>query len=379
MKAAIVTFVRAYNYGAVFQAYALNKKINQLGVECETIDYWPQYFRNEYNMSGLGRLYRRPFRPVKRWMKRLYAKILLIKRNYNFSRFISKNIRLSRRQYLSYDELNNDNLDYDCFIAGSDQVWCSDDPAYYLTFRSAQEKLKYSYAASFGMRKFSEDLRNEYEMRLKNFDIYSVREERGRQIIEDYLGKEAIICCDPTLLLSEKEWNELEDKRIKMNEPYILVYYVVASDMLRSSAQKLSRITGYKVICIPCNMNLEIITGIADKRYGFEVETTISPEQLLTLFHNASYVLTNSFHGTVFSIVYHKKFLVQVQLSRNNRNDRALDLMSKTGIHNRILIDENVEDIVDEIDWKIADRKISGMRTESMQYLRKILGIQKDS
>lgn len=372
MKAEIVTFVRAYNYGAVLQCYALARTLESIGIQPEVLDYNPQYFQSEYRMWDevwLGR----PFLPVRRWLLRVYGWMLNRIRCRRFNRFLERQMPLSGKTYNSIEELQTAELECDCYIAGSDQIWhagCSRfDPVFFLDFPDAQRKERFSYAASFGHGEIPEQLESEYRRRLSGFSRYSVRESSGAEILEDLLGEKAEVCCDPTLLLREEEWAQLGKRKTK-RRPYILVYYVTKTQKLQQYAKKLAQQKKMKVICVPCHMTLEVLTGRLDKQYGFDFKSTCSPEDFVGLLRDAAYVVTNSFHGTVFSILFHKKFVVQTVLDDGRENTRACNLMQALGIQNREL-QENV-DIDAVLPWDEIDKKRETIRRRALNYLESI-------
>lgn len=373
MKAEVVTFIRAYNYGAVLQSYALSQCLIKQGIDVEVLDYFPPYFRNQYSMRTEAPLVV-GFRPYRRWLLKVYARFVAKKRNRRFERFIRRFIPVSPRQYLSLKQLEHMPPKCDCYIVGSDQVWspyCAQfDPVFFLDFSDAKKKKRYSYAASFGVNRLPENMEREYCRRLSTYQKYSVREKSGVQIVEQLLKKSAQLCCDPTLLLEQSEWECVASAR-KEKEPYILVYYVAETRTLQEYARRLAKEKGMKVICVPTTMLLEFITGRIDRRYGFDVKKTCGPEELLTLFRNAEYVLTNSFHGTVFSIIFHKKFLVQTALDGEEKNTRAIELMDTLGIYGRELV-KDFSKIDETIPWDNIDKRREHMKAMAEQYLQEI-------
>ena len=188
-------------------------------------------------------------------------------------------------------------------------------------------------------------------------------------IMQTLLHKKAEVCCDPTLLLPPEEWRKL-GKKGKERKPYILVYYVTRTEKLQEYAKKLSEKKKMKVICVSANMALDVITGGADRRFGFDCRMTCSPDEFVSLFRDAAYVLTNSFHGSVFSILFHKQFLVQTQLDNGKVNARAVALMDDLGIAGRELREEANIDL--ELPWEKIDERRNEKCQKGLAYLRKI-------
>lgn len=375
MKAEIVTFVRAYNYGAVLQCYALSKVLKDMGIQPEVLDYSPDYFEAQYSLRTQAPL-RRGFRHPRLWLLRLYGRAVAWIRSRRFDRFLRKHLPLSKKQYRTAAELEAEPPACDCYITGSDQVWNSGltrfDPVFFLDFPAAQVKPRYSYAASFGMERIPEKFRSAYARRLDGFSGYSVREKSGVEMLGDLLDVSAEVCCDPTLLLDRSDWEAVAAEN-RERQPYILIYYVYKTQKLQEYAMELAKQKNMKVICVPCNMALEIVTGWADRRYGVDVRTCCAPEEVLSLFRNADYVLTNSFHGTVFSLMFQKQFLVQTELGNGKKNTRVAELLAVLGISGREL-GTNASRIDEALPWQDITRNRQVMKEIAMAYLGHISG-----
>ncbi len=374
MNCGILTFHRAYNYGAVLQCYALTRKLRSLGCNCQVIDYWPQYFQNEYYVQ-------RPFRwthpPVKTWIRHIRVSKILRSRNSGFESFLQNNIPMTQKTYRSVKELGEDTLEFDCFLTGSDQVWndaCAKmDPVFFLDFPGIGEKKKYSYAASFGFPQIPEGKREIYQKCLTGYCAYCVREDAGARILKDLLGVESMVCCDPTLLLTRQQWDEIASAGTE-DSPYILVYYVTRTEKLLAAAAQLAKEKNCKVIALPCNMDIDVLRGNREKAYGFDARPDASPEEFLRLFRDATYVLTNSFHGTVFSILYHKSFAVQIELENGKHNQRAESLLQVTGLEDCILGDG--KKISFQLpDWETVEQNLTQLRRQAESYLLDVFSV----
>ena len=371
MKAAIVTFVRAYNYGATLQCYALSKKLQDMSVDVEVLDYSPQYFRDSYNLAYLGHLRLLPYRPLKNWWELTPLRRIIKKRNEGFDQFISKNIPLSSQQYHSIDDLNTQTLPYDMYISGSDQVWSSIcvpfDPVYFLQFASATPEKRYSYAASFGMNAVPEKHEAQYKERLTNWTGYCVREASAATLLKSLVGVEAAQCCDPTLLLTKPEWEAVASPK-KPKAPYILVYTVNKSKKLLEYAAKLSQEKDIPVYVTATYMTHQCLLGQEEKAYGFRMYPSTAPSEWIQMFFSAEYVLTDSFHGTVFSLIGHKRLLVVC----DKPNTRSRELLEKVGLSSRYN-PASVQEIDTSADWVAVDSVFSRLRASSLEYLQSIL------
>lgn len=365
MKTEIVTFVRAYNYGAVLQCYALSQYLQNKGATVEVLDYFPPYFKQQYGILGKNPI-KIGIRPFLQRVLALYARCIARRRSHRFERFIDEYIPLSGMQYSSLEQLSQSPPNCDCYITGSDQVWSPYiayfDPVFFLDFDDAKEKGRYSYAASFGTGNIPDDMKSEYIRRLSGYKKYSVREAVGAEIMKDLLNETAEVCCDPTFLLDVCDWEKIACPTRK-KKPYILIYYVARTQNLQIYAQQLAKEKKMKVVCVAATTAPDVITGRVDWRYGFNIKTACSPQKWLAMFRDAEYVLTNSFHGMVFSILFHKKFLIQTNLNQSQRNERASSLMSALNIYGRELSGDITQIdaplLWDEIDIKRQELKLS--------------------
>jgi len=372
VKVGIVTFIRAYNHGAVLQSYALQKVLNDMGVDTEVIDYYPRHFYDTYHIATLSGIRYLPYRPLKNWIKYTPMLFLLNSRIKKFENFINKWIPLSNKQYTSFDEINNDELPYDAYISGSDQVWhrffSNFDPVFFLCFNSANKARKFSYAASFGMKDIPEEVYQEYQNRLKGWEQYSVREKQGITLLKYLTGKTAVQSCDPTLLLSRKDWEKIINRK-KVHKPYILVYYVNSSRKVFETAEKISKEKNMQIVSITSISSYEDIVGTESKLHKAKHIGDCAPDGFVSLFANAEYVVTDSFHGTVFSLLFHKNFLVD---DRKGQNSRVFELLQYCDLCDRCEID-NVNSMGRDIAWSLVDEKLVEYKQSSLKYLQSIV------
>ena len=374
MKIGIMTFHRAYNYGAVLQAYALSHCIKKIDDSVEIIDYYPQYFRKQYRMiPEVPHSKRAAKQQIKRIIGRIIYGSKLKDRSKAFETFIDEYIPLSRKSYTKIESIEDDIEQYNIIITGSDQVWndrCANfDRVFFLDFQGVYKKC--SYAASFGFDEIPSDLKNIYQKRLAGYSLISVREDSGKRIINELLDEEATICCDPTLLLDAVEWKEVIEDFDAPKEDYIFLYYVTKADSVRKYAHKLAKEKNCRVIALSCQVAFPEFSGDEDRSIGFEVVNTCGPKEFVGYIANARYIVTNSFHGTVFSLLFHKNFKTQFIQDTKKKNNRVIELMEKLGLCERDLSAQDCN-IDKAIDWSVVDKKIEQYRTDSINYLRKI-------
>ena len=358
-KIGILTFHRALNYGAVLQTFALEKKINEIGKEqvcAEIVDY-----RNAYIEKGRSVSERiTPFSVGK-----LLSAGLLIYKRAIFNSFIKKHVRCSQQSFRRAD-ISEANNSYEAFIVGSDQVWnyqlTAKDHSYLLDF--AKENVKrFSYAASMGIKKLDDNIIQEYVQQLGGFKQISVRENETSSYLSQVLENKKILThIDPTLLLTQTEWNVIASNG-KAKEKYILVYNVPKPDQLFELAEQLSIDTGLRIKYITNNQR--------PKRHAKDLVYP-SVEEFIRLFSDASYVITNSFHGTVFSIIFHCPMLVELK-EGSTSHDRINTLLGECGLLNRISGEMGYEAIFEEINWGHVDSQINKLRVSAFEYLKEII------
>lgn len=360
-KIGIITFHKACNYGAILQTYALQTILKKFFFEydVEVIDYYcpaiedrtsPFYFINDGNF-------------VKNTLRFMHLFIPKYKKYKLFRKF--------RKQYICetktrYDE-NNIEITNDKFIAiftGSDQVWnlnaTKGDKNYFLSF--ASEKIyKCSYAASFGFDEIIDEYYDELVPLMKKFDYISLRENIGitnlfkRNKIKTYTN------LDPTMLLTSRDWDALiVNTKRKIHEKYILLYCVLKTKRLIDYAKQLSEKTGLPVYSISNHSDFSC----------FHQLKSCSVEDFVCLIKNATYVLTTSFHGTVFSILYHKKFVTEIDTVQS-KNTRVENLLNILEISNRAIDSSKFYDI-NKIEWSNVDLKLHSYVGEAEEYLGNI-------
>lgn len=373
-KVGIITILKVNNYGAELQAFALQRKLNLMGYDAEIIDYL-FYKHKDYRKEKIARpFYSYPFKkkikekilPIYEWLRNLpYCKALNA-RNKGFEDFHCQNTRFSQETYTSYSQLYNKPPEYDFYCVGSDQVWnpycyTSLNP-YFLTFVSGNKK-KVSYASSFGVAEIPGQAVESYRSGLKDFDHISVREETGAAIVKRIIGKDAIVVADPTLLLSRDEWLRIAKFDKVPQEDYLLLYVLKDSNYITKIAQKIAKEYGFKIVRI-CKSTYRQDS----KRSGILDIIDAAPDDFVGLFSRAKMVLTNSFHGTVFSNIFHRDFYSVLPIGKDN-NSRIVDLLNKIGNQPRLIYEGTDFKETLAIDWNIIDEEIEKLVQLSEHYI----------
>lgn len=319
MKIGTVTFHCSNNYGAVLQAIALVEKLNEMGHQAKIINYRPHYKTDAYKPFKIIRKYN----SLKHFLYNISSIPFKYKRDKEFKKFNSQNMKVWESKYYSSDEIINNPPELDVIITGSDQVWNPEslgavDKVYFLGFGSENIK-RISYAPSFGTSKVDEQFENEISTYIKKMDAVSVREIEGKEYVRERIGIEAEHVLDPVFLLEKDQWNKFSDNTINTNEPYLLLYARERSQLLSNIATKIAKEKNLKIVNIS-----NIMMGL--NKYDKNI-FGIGPGHFLELFKNASIVCTNSFHGTAFSIIYEKPFVVIPHRTRNTRIASILNVL----------------------------------------------------
>ena len=354
-KIGILTFNRALNYGAVLQTYGLLKAVTNIDskYDCEIINY--KCAPVEYERKIKSRIDSNIIKSILRCS-------LLISKKMKFNNFCSTFLKSSSN---IYDDNNISLLNetYDKIIVGSDQIWnlnITDNDFNYLLDFSLDKNKKYSYADSFGKYEIKKEDFSKFKEVLNEFRTISVREESSKVFLKNKLNIQNVeVNLDPTLLLNKEDWLLVKKNKI-IKEKYILIYNVQKPDKIMKYAEYLKNKTGYKLYYIPI--------GIRPKN-GKNFYPNV--EEFLNLFYNAEYVLTNSFHGTVFSIIFNKKFMTELPL-KNSKDERINSLLNICQLQSRVL-EDNINDLFDDIDWKRVNNLLNIERQKSIDYLKNIL------
>lgn len=368
----IITIVKVNNYGAELQAFALQRKLNQIGYKAEIIDYL--FYKNkEFKKEKVSRpCYNFPLKkkikefclPIVEKMKSLPHYKDYKNRVRGFKRFHDKYTRFSSVRYCSYSQLYTNSPAYDVYCVGSDQVWnpycfTSLNP-YFLTFAPKSSK-KIAYASSFGVKSLPNDTKNIYKENLSQFTHISTREDTGIKIIKDLTGRNAKLVLDPTFLLTQREWDEIASYSKVPNYKYILLYVLKDSKFITETAIELSKLLRLKIV--------RITKGAFKQDWNKPILDIIdaAPDEFVGLFSKADIILTNSFHGTVFSIIYQKDFYTILKKDKDN-NSRQIDLLNNLGLDNRIVY-EGYFQRQPSIDYQVCNLKKEKLRNQSLDYL----------
>lgn len=353
MKIGILTFHRAANYGAVLQAYALQNYLSSIGHDVGIIDYRcepieqmhsPNYFLFCKGMKNKCKQLLRS--PIKRKKRKL------------FDRFIERRLNLGETKKMNKEDISQAlKGKYDMIIAGSDQIWnpylTNGDCTYLLDFADKNVQ-KVSYAASIGLSELPKEYLSCYREHLSEFDKISVRETQGQSLVREVAKRDSEVVLDPTLLISADEWKEFLESPAK--DGYVLLYTIKSNPMLLEKATSIAKEKNLSVIYISDTMVRQ--KGITYVPYA-------TPEEWVGLFAGAEHVVTNSFHGTAFSVNFNKAATIALSRDKNNGNSRIVDLMESLGIEKG---DDYCIEIGASTDWKLVNDSLSKLREQSKRF-----------
>ena len=321
LKIGLLTFHRANNLGAVLQASALLEYVQENIGNCEIIDFYPN---NGISVKYAG--IKRVLRHCK-WLVLYPFTVTNRKREMNFHNYRLKYYSLSDKQYIGDSGIANAHFDYDVIISGSDQILnttlTGNSKAYYLDFFIGK---KISYASSFGRKDISKEEIELIRSELPKFSALSVREQSGVDIIKREIGIKPQLVMDPVFLLSKDEWSKRCNEEMKLPEKYIFVYSMEVSPALENAVASIKKEAKLPVIVVRGGGKPRLIEGNEDGTCG--------PEEFLRYMRDAELIITNSFHGTAFSLIFEKKFLC---VAHSTRNDRLANIMSIIGKEDSLL------------------------------------------
>lgn len=355
-KIGIITFHKANNYGAVLQLYALNEVLKK--------DKNNEVFVVDYNNKFLYKNHKL-FHPLRKNLIKYFKDIF-----YDF-KYIRKNIkRINKFKSFLKNNFNfiktNEENEMDVMITGSDQVWNYnitgklDD--YYTLYNIKDNVKKISYAASVGSVTCIHNKKNEYIEKVSKIDAISVRENDAKDAFENIIKNNIEVVLDPTLLLSKEEWeNKIGEKTKDINEKYILAYVVEEDKEYIKILNELSKKTGLKVVHF--SKSDKDIKNVIDNAYSK------GPLEFVDLIKNAEYVVCTSFHATVFSIIFNKKFWV---IPHRKTGNRVLNLLNKLEINNRVVetIDDfNNKNYDEDIDYCKVNEILEIEKNKSLKWL----------
>lgn len=360
MKICMITCHDVYNVGASLQAYALQTYLKSLGHDVKIIDYKPDYLSKHYRLDIVGNpKYDKPFLKQAYLLAKLPGRLRILPRKKAFDSFTAKYLDLTKR-YTSNEELKREPPAADVYFAGSDQIWNplfpnGKDPTFYLDF--VQQGVRASYAASFAVDEFPQELREVTAQYLDRFDHIAVRETSGLSVLKTLGITNAVTVLDPVFLLDRAQWKAMAERPEGCEAPYLLVYDFDNSASVCRLAENIAAENRWKIY------------SIFDLPYAERCFPLCGPEAFLGLMQNAAFVLSNSFHATAFSVIFEKEFAVVERTEKINT--RMRDFTAMLGLSDHMVTAET--EIPDGTDWTAVRRCLKDEIDHAKAYIDEVL------
>lgn len=371
-KVAIVNRTNLKNYGSVLQVYALCETVKSLGYESEVV--WEQGsvsknydFRFQKMFMTAIKMAAHPslIAGVVNTMKEVKAKPVAEGKAEKFDVFVSKHItkKLYSSRMLSQIAKGNE---YFKFICGSDQVWCSTtmyvDPLMYLRFAPKHKRI--AYAPSIGRNYIPNYNRFQMKKYISEIPYISIREDDGQRLVKELTGRNIPVVLDPTLLLEENQWEQLAYSEIRTKEKYALLYFLDETTEINQKeiAEFLEQ---QHLYAYSIGQEMQVIA-----KSGNIQCLDCGPNDFLGLIQNAEIVITDSYHGMLFSMIFHKKFWsVERAYQQYDQSSRQRTILSRLGLEKRYI--KNCKDIsLELIDYVSIRKRLKQLREESIDYLK---------
>lgn len=358
VKTITATYHRSNNYGASLQAYALQQTLESLDIENEIIDFSDAFIEKEKFFKG----------NIRRDIAYFAIKLVSLKHkketnrlHRNFEQFTETYLHLTRR-YESFEAVHREPPVADYYITGSDQVFTFRNSDSLVALRMLQfgseEVRRISYAASLADYDLSEKEKKKFAEILNQFDHVSVREKSSVPYLASFLDREYCVNIDPVFLLSRQKWHDFATKP-RIEGPYILYFQVNGNSIANDVIGMLHKKYALPVICLQTNPLVRVKNDY--------LILDASPQEFVGLFENASIVVTTSFHGTVFSLLFEKEFYVLTKPTSNPI--RIRDLLDMFGNQDRMIDSCAQVDHVREIDFQKVRDTVKSKRNEAIKYL----------
>lgn len=365
------------NYGSMLQTLATCKQIEALGYDYEIIKYTRKATVGLI-LRSLGRI---PEKLAVKKAKLEQSKQLerypevkqgIKTRNACFDAFMNSTFTKMSPAYDTFEQLKKATENYDAVLVGSDQLWLPQgySTGFYNLLFVPDNIPKIAYATSFGVSQIPENKKKTAKEFLNRIEHISVRELRGSEIVKELTGRDVPTVVDPTLLFNQKQWAEIIPEKPVMEGKYIFCYFLGNNPQQRKTVRAFADVQGLPVVTIP---HLDEFIE-SDVGFGDYEKYDVGPAEFINLIRNAKYICTDSFHGSVFSILHHKQFVTFNRFAEGNkqsRNSRIDSLLKQTGLTDRRFnADSILEDKIDVfIDYQAVECSLTKMRKGSVDYL----------
>lgn len=369
MQIAIITWCTYTNFGTYLQAYALQHYLKEKG-------YYAKLLDDSMIIPNVRTVKHRFLGPIKKFIKyQLRPSLKTLAEQDATSLKLYKDFR---NKYLDIDNdifpLSELDGKYDTYICGSDQIWSpigfeldKNKDFYFASFSS---KKKIAYAPSIGVSKISPKYESHYKQLLSGFTCLSARENAGVSELSRITQRHIMHVVDPTLLLSSTQWESLLSQSGKVyqnKERYILLYLLTYNKKYIQYASSFARQRG---------LALKVIHSINVSMKSVLTENA-GPLEFLNFIKNADFILTDSFHGTIFSIIFEKQFVTFKRFKdsdKNSQNSRVIDLLKSLNLEKRLVEEESITiEKINKIDYSSVEKLLNSFIQSSKDYLDKAL------
>ena len=366
------------NFGSTLQAFATIFGLKKIGCDCEIIRYRKKknlrfYITSFFRLFNVYMLEDKRKRFVSIVSKLLHPsyKKYCAKWHRNFESFQQSHFSplLSPENY-GFKELQRNSINYKAVLSGSDQLWTPSGlpTGFYNLMFVSNDVPKISYASSFGCTSIPWFQKKRTQAYLRRIDAISVRENAGAKIVREMIGKDVPVVVDPTMLLTRDEWLEQVPDKILVEKPYIFAYLLGTNKSHRNLVVKFAKQVGLPIVTVShCDHYNK-----ADLGFGDFVRDDVGPEEFVNLIRHATYVCTDSFHGSVFSIIHHKQFVTFTRYAQNavvSKNSRIESLFQNFKLEQRLYGEGLLVQIQRPIDYAFVEKKLAEMRKSSFDYL----------
>lgn len=367
------------NYGGMLQAYATTKMLEVRGIEYELIRYEKKksihFIIKSIPRLLNGVLLNDKIEAVKKKIGLKehpdFAKSDAI-RMQAFAEFVDSHFTNFSEVYYGYAALCEGAKKYNAVITGSDQLWSPAGlPTNYYNLMFVPESVrKISYASSFGVKQIPWYQKNRTTKFLKRIEFISMRENRGSEIVRELTGRDVPTILDPVFMFDAEGWEKMIPVKREIEDPYIFAYFLGDNFEHRIAVKVAAKRIGCKIIALRhLDQYIE-----SDGDFGDYAPYDVSPEKFLNLLRGAEYVCTDSFHGSVFSIIHRKKFMIfnrYTDGAKHSKNSRIDTLCNNLGLQNRRFVkaDSLYNQLINEIDYQQVNKKFDEIKKMTDAYL----------
>lgn len=354
-KVKILTWHYYMNFGSALQAYALQESVKRLGYKVEILNYRNPKFGRESSLKTI----------IKYLTSKLLKNVFQGRLYYPFTVFQREKLL---QTLVVYEKENLAKIcqNTEAIICGSDQIWAPNvfNSVYMLDFVQVKHVKKISYAASIGLPIIPDELVEQYKTLLLEFSSIAVREKSGKEILDAQCDIKANVVLDPTMLLDPEEYQGLEIPISQHSDKYVFCYFLNKNHEYKKQVEEYASRNNLKIVGVS--------SRLSDKEW-MKLHNNIGPGEFLWLIHHASAIFTDSYHGTIFSMLYHKNFFVFERFQTDdpiNQNSRIYQLDEYFKISGRILSKDSHPEDCNSFNYEVFEKKLAIERGNSLNYLK---------